>query len=62
MTAYVRSIMPENELKASLKADRIIVGEFSDFEKVRKASNQHDIAVNAGNSFTADLVAAIIAG
>lgn len=62
MTAYVRSTKPEDELKASLKADRIIVGDFSDFESIRKASKAHDITVNAGNSFTGDPVAAIIAG
>lgn len=39
-----------------------MVGDFSDFEKVKAASAEHDIAVNAGNSFTADPVAAIIAG
>ncbi|KAF4972707.1 hypothetical protein FSARC_772 [Fusarium sarcochroum] len=62
VTVYVRSTKPENELKASLKADRIIVGDFTDYEKVRKASKEHDIAVNAGNSFTNEPVAAIIAG
>ncbi|KAF5675520.1 hypothetical protein FHETE_2517 [Fusarium heterosporum] len=62
VTAYVRSNQPENDLKANLNADRIIVGDFSDYEKVKSASKEHDIAVNAGNSFTADPVAAIIAG
>ncbi|KAM0543303.1 hypothetical protein ACHAPJ_012387 [Fusarium lateritium] len=62
VTAYVRSTKPESELKASLKADRIIVGDFKDFEKVRKASKEHDIVVNAGNSFTNELINAIIAG
>ncbi|KAF4450049.1 hypothetical protein F53441_6754 [Fusarium austroafricanum] len=60
ITAYVRSDKPE--LKASLKADRIIVGDFSDFERVKNASKDHDIAVNAGNSFTGEPIAAIIAG
>ncbi|KAF5619605.1 NAD(P)-binding domain protein [Fusarium tjaetaba] len=58
ITAYVRS--PQSE--SQLNADRVIVGDFSDFEKVKAASAEHDIAVNAGNSFTADPVAAIIAG
>ncbi|KIL90753.1 hypothetical protein FAVG1_06489 [Fusarium avenaceum] len=62
VTAYVRSTQPENELKANLNADRIIVGDFSDFEKVKNASKEHDIAVNAGNSFTGEPVTAIIAG
>ncbi|KAG5789428.1 hypothetical protein H9Q69_011524 [Fusarium xylarioides] len=58
ITAYVRS--PQSA--SQLNADRVIVGDFSDFEKVKAASADHDIAVNAGNSFTADPVAAIIAG
>jgi hypothetical protein len=58
VTAYVRS----PQANSQLKADRIIVGDFSDFEKVKAASAEHDIAVNAGNSFTADPVAAVIAG
>ncbi|KAG9906208.1 NAD(P)-binding protein, partial [Aureobasidium melanogenum] len=62
VTAYVRSTKPESELTANLKADRIVVGDFSDFAKVAALSTEHDIAVNAGSSFTGDLVAAIIAG
>ncbi|RGP77386.1 hypothetical protein FLONG3_4525 [Fusarium longipes] len=60
ITAYVRSNNPD--LKASLNVDRIITGDFTDFEKVKAASAEHDIAVNAGNSFTSEPVAAIIAG
>ena len=62
VTAYVRSTRPENELKAALKADRIAVGTFEESEKISALSKEHDISVNAGNSFTGDLVAAIIAG
>jgi hypothetical protein len=62
VTAYVRSTQPENEIKAALQADRIAVGAFNEFEKISALSKEHDIAVNAGNSFTGDLVAAIIAG
>ncbi|KAJ4347150.1 uncharacterized protein N0V89_011088 [Didymosphaeria variabile] len=62
VTAYVRSSKPEAELKASLGADNIIVGDFSDAEKIKKISKENDIVVNAGNSFTEDPVAAIIAG
>ncbi|EXK44635.1 hypothetical protein FOXG_03908 [Fusarium oxysporum f. sp. lycopersici 4287] len=58
ITAYVRS--PQSE--SQLNANRVMVGDFSDFEKVKAASAEHDIAINAGNSFTADPVAAIIAG
>jgi hypothetical protein len=62
VTAYVRSTKPENELKATLKADRVVIGDFNDIEKISTLSKEHDIAVNAGSSFTGDLVAAIIAG
>ncbi|CAG1970525.1 unnamed protein product [Fusarium graminearum] len=60
ITSYVRSTNPG--LKSSLNADRIIIGDFTDFDKVKAASAEHDIAVNAGNSFTSEPVAAIIAG
>jgi hypothetical protein len=62
VTAYVRSTQPDAELKATLHADRIAVGTFDEFEKISALSKEHDISVNAGNSFTGDLVAAIIAG
>lgn len=62
MTAYVRSNQSEDELKSRLKADRIAVGTFDQFEKISALSKEHDIAVNAGSSFTGDLVAAIITG
>jgi hypothetical protein len=62
VTAYVRSTRPEDELKTTLHADRIAVGTFDDSEKISALSKEHDISVNAGNSFNGDLVAAIIAG
>ncbi|KAH7178169.1 hypothetical protein DER46DRAFT_675908 [Fusarium sp. MPI-SDFR-AT-0072] len=58
ITAYIRN----PQANTQLNADRVVVGDFSDFEKVKAASAEHEIAVNAGNSFTADPVAAIIAG
>ncbi|RFN43158.1 hypothetical protein FIE12Z_12609 [Fusarium flagelliforme] len=60
ITAYVRSTNPD--LKTTLNVDRIITGDFTDFEKVKAASAEYDIAVNAGNSFTSEPIAAIIAG
>lgn len=60
ITAYIRSTDPT--LKTTLNVDRIITGDFTDFEKVKAASAEHDIAVNAGNSFTSEPIAAIIAG
>ena len=46
VTAYVRSTQPENELKATLQADRIAVGTFDEFEKISALSKEHDICVN----------------
>lgn len=54
--------MPEKHSKETLGVDCVIFGDVGDFEKVKMSSSEHDIAVNAGNSFTADPVAAIIAG
>jgi hypothetical protein len=42
--------------------DHIVVGDFSDSEKIKNISKEHDIIVNAGNSFTKDPVTSIIAG
>jgi len=52
VTAYVRSTKPEVKLKAALKAARIVVGDFGDMENIKHLSREHDIAVNAGSSFT----------
>lgn len=62
VTAFVRSARAERELKDSLKADRVVRGDFNEHEKIEALTREHDIVVNAGNSFTGDLVAAIIAG
>lgn len=62
VTAYVRGSASEQHFKDKLNVDHVIFGEFSDFDKVKKSSSDHDIAVNAGNSFTAEPIAAIIAG
>lgn len=62
MTAYVRSTKPEAEIKATLPVDRVVVGDFTDAAKISALSEEHDIVVNAGNSFTSEPVAAIIAG
>lgn len=38
------------------------VGDWTDYETIKQLSSEHDIVINAGNSFTADPVTAIIAG
>lgn len=62
ITAFVRSTKAESELRAALHADRIVVGDFTEADKISALSAEHDIAVNAGNSFTSEPVASIIAG
>ncbi|KAI1840778.1 hypothetical protein JX265_012937 [Neoarthrinium moseri] len=65
VTAYVRSVKgaTEDALKATLGGvDHLEVGDFSEFDKIKHLSAQHDIVINSGNSATAEPVAAIIAG
>ncbi|KAF2720602.1 NAD(P)-binding protein [Polychaeton citri CBS 116435] len=62
VTAYVRSTQATEFLKSSLQADSIIVGDFGEFEKIKAVSKEHDIVVNAGNSFTSEPITAIVAG
>ena len=61
ITAYVRSKSPA-EVKKNLGVDRVVLGDFSDFEKIKSLSKEHDIAFNAGSSFSRDPVSAIVAG
>jgi hypothetical protein len=56
VTAYIRSG------KAPKGSDRTVEGTFSEFEKIAGLSEEHDIVVNAGNSFTNEPVSAIVAG
>lgn len=42
--------------------DRVESGDFSDYEKIKCLSKEHDVAFNAGSSFTPDVVTAIVAG
>lgn len=62
ITAYVRPSRSVEAVKAELGVDRVETGEFSDFEKIKTLSKEHDIAFNAGSSFTPDVVTAIVAG
>lgn len=62
MTAYVRSSKPEAEIIAATHADRVIVGDFSDAEKIRSVARENQIVINAGNSFTSEPITAIVAG
>ena len=62
VTAYVRSSKPEAEIIAATHADHVVVGDFSDFEKIKNVAQENQIAINAGNSFTSEPIAAIVAG
>lgn len=62
LTAYVRPGRSIEELKTTLPADRFEFGDFNDFDKIKALSKKHEIAINAGASFTAEPVVAIIAG
>jgi hypothetical protein len=62
ITAYVRPNRSAEAVKAELGVDRVITGEFGEFDKIEALSREHDIVINAGNSFTSEPVAAIAAG
>lgn len=62
ITAYVRPSRSAEEVRSSLGVDRVETGDFADFEKIKTLTQEHDVAFNAGSSFTPDLVTAIVAG
>ncbi len=62
VTAYTRGSQHPEELKHDLGVDRVEVGDFTEFEKIKALCKEHDIAVNAGNSFTDSPISAIVAG
>ncbi len=62
MTAYARGSRSAEEIRSELHADEVVLGDFSEHEKIKALSKRHDIVINAGNSFTKDPVAAIVEG
>jgi hypothetical protein len=62
VTAYARGNRPTEELRIALGADRVVTGDFSEYEKIKALSAEHEIVVNAGNSFTNEPVRAIADG
>jgi hypothetical protein len=60
VTAYARG--DAEAVKKDLGVQRVENGDFSEFDKIKALSKEHDIAVNAGNSFTDAPIAAIVAG
>ncbi|KAI0198139.1 hypothetical protein F4808DRAFT_473087 [Astrocystis sublimbata] len=66
VSAHVRrnGALSEQQLATRVgTVDKIVeVSDWSDFEAIKRSSAQHDIVINAGNSFTADPVTAIIDG
>ncbi|KAI0811651.1 hypothetical protein GGR55DRAFT_80357 [Xylaria sp. FL0064] len=66
VSAHVRrnGALSKLELVARVGAvDGLVeVSEWTDLDAIKRASAQHDIVINAGNSFTADPVTAVVAG
>ena len=62
VTAYVRPSKSAESVRSSLRVDSVETGDFTDFEKIKSLSKEHDVAFNAGSSFTPDVVTAIVAG
>jgi hypothetical protein len=58
----VRSTRFIDGVKTDLGVENVVHGEFNEFEKIKALSKNHEIVVNAGNSFTNEPVAAICAG
>ena len=66
LTAQVRrrGALSDAELEARIGtvSNIVEVADWSEFETIKRISSQHDIVINAGNSFTAAPVTAIVAG
>ncbi|KAI1298857.1 hypothetical protein F5Y03DRAFT_259342 [Xylaria venustula] len=66
LSAQIRRIgaLSEQELAARVGAvDNVVeISSWTDFDAIKRASAQHDVVINAGNSFTGDPVTAIVAG
>lgn len=62
ITAYIRPTRSAETVQSELKVNNVVTGEFGDFDKIKTLSKEHDIIVNAGNSFTGDPVTAVVAG
>lgn len=64
LTVYIRSTSPElhDYLSKKVGVDRIVIGDFSEAEKISKLASEHDVVINCGSSWDVPLTEAIIAG
>lgn len=62
LTAFVRPGRAEETVKTDLHVDSVIFGDIFDHEAVAKASEAHDIAINAATSFDGRVVTAMVEG
>lgn len=62
ITAYARSGRSIEQVKNELGVENVVLGDLSETDKIRSVSKEHDIAINAAWSFTAQPVQAIAEG
>ncbi|KAI0141238.1 hypothetical protein GGR57DRAFT_419478 [Xylariaceae sp. FL1272] len=66
VTAQLRSstTLSEQDLNNRIgTVDRVVkIADWTDYDAIKRISAEHDVVINAGNSFTADPVTAIVAG
>lgn len=62
VTAFVRSGKPVDDIRSELGVERVVDGEFSEADKIKNLSQEHEIVVNAGQSSSGELASAIVEG
>jgi nucleoside-diphosphate-sugar epimerase len=64
LTVYVRDTSTElhEYLSKKVGVDRIVVGDFSETEKISNLASEHDVVINCGSSWDVGLSEAIIEG
>lgn len=62
LTAFYRNRSADDYFKETVRANRIVHGDFSQKDLVRSLSKDHDIVINAASSFDGDFVETIISG
>jgi len=62
LTVFYRNASVDDYFTETVRADRIVHGEFSQKDLVRSLSKDHDIVINAATSFDGGFVETIISG
>lgn len=64
LTVYIRDTdsVIHSYLTNSVHADRIVIGDFSESEKISKVAAEHDIVINCGSSWDVPLAKSINSG